>query len=199
VTRLPDPYATRALGAGASADHMSRTRGLDATRRGRWQRGAAGERTTAALLEPLALAGWVVLHDRRVPGMAANVDHLVAGSTVVWVLDSKVWRGDIVRLGDGELWYADAPVRERLSVVAHIADAVRAVLARHPELALVKVSAACVLQGVHAPAGSPARVDGVELLEPHELVAHVTATSTPRLDTCELDARLGSVFAARRR
>lgn len=199
MTRLPDPYATRALGAGMSADHMSQTRGLDATRRERWQRGAAGERTTAALLEPLALAGWVVLHDRRVPGMAANIDHVVAGSTLLWVLDSKVWRGDIVRLGDGELWYADAPVRERVSVVAHIADAVRTALARHPALAPLKVSVACVLQGVHTPAGSPGAVDGIQLLEPGELLAHITATSTPGLETCELDARLGSVFVARHR
>jgi hypothetical protein len=160
----------RATGAGASADRMSQTRGLDPDRRSRWRRGAAGERTTAALLEPLALAGWVVLHDRRVPGMAANVDHLVASPSTVWVLDSKVWRGDIVRLGDGELWYADAPVRERVMVVARIAEAARVALARRPELASLDVAAACVLQGVERVGSFPPSVEGVVLLTPHLLV-----------------------------
>lgn len=198
MTRLPDPYAMRAAGAGASADRMSQTRGLDPGRRSRWRRGAAGERTTAALLEPLALAGWVVLHDRKVPGMAANIDHLVASPNVVWVLDSKVWRGDIVRLGDGELWYADAPVRERVLVVAHIAEAVRAALARRPELASLDVAAACVIQGARAPGRSSATVDGVVLLTPRHLVPHVTERCPATIDASELRVRLGSVFPPRR-
>lgn len=198
MTRLPDPYATRAVGAGASADHMSETRGLDSTRRDQWRRGAAGERTTAALLEPLALAGWVVLHDRRVPGMAANIDHLVAGATRIWILDSKAWRGEIVRLGDGELWYADAPVRDRVLVVSHIADAARAALGRHPELASLDVEAACVLQGVEATGTSTACVDDVVLLTPPDVVSHITSCA-PTVGASELQARLESVFAARHR
>lgn len=198
MTRLPDPYAMRATGAGASADRMSQTRGLDPDRRSRWRRGAAGERTTAALLEPLALAGWVVLHDRRVPGMAANIDHLVASPSIVWVLDSKVWRGDIVRLGDGELWYADAPVRERVLVIVHIAEAVRAALARLPKLASIDVAAACVIQGARAPSRSSATVDGVVLLTPRQLVPHVTERCPVTVDASELRERLGSVFPPRR-
>ena len=199
MTRLPDPYAMRATGAGASADRVSQTRGLDPDRRSRWRRGAAGERTTAALLEPLALAGWVVLHDRRVPGMAANIDHLVASPSVLWVLDSKVWRGDIVRLGDGQLWYADAPVRDRVLVVARIADAARATLARHPDLASLDVSAACVLQSVRPPAGSSHTVEGVELLTPDELVSHIAGSCLPSVDACDRGAHLESLFPARSR
>jgi hypothetical protein len=197
VTRLPDPYAMRAAGAGASADRMSQSRRLDPDRRGRWRRGAAGERTTAALLEPLALAGWVVLHDRRVPGMAANIDHLVAGSTMVWVLDSKVWRGDIVRLGDGELWYADAPVRERVMVVARIAEAARVALARRPELASLDVAVACVLQGVKALGNFLPSVEGVVLLTPHLLVPHIAENSAPTARAGELGIRLNAVFPPR--
>lgn len=198
MTRLPDPYEMRAAGAGASADRMSETRGLDADRRSRWRRGAAGERTTAALLEPLSLAGWVVLHDRRVPGMAANIDHLVGSTNVVWVLDSKVWRGDIVRLGDGELWYADAPVRDRVLVVARIAEAVRVALARRPELASLEVAAACVLQGVESLGRSPADVEGVVLLTPAQLVPHVTERCAASADVSALRARLAAVFPPRR-
>jgi hypothetical protein len=39
-----------------------------------WRRGAAGERRTARLLDPLERHGWVVLHDLGVPGSRANID-----------------------------------------------------------------------------------------------------------------------------
>ena len=39
-----------------------------------WQRGAAGERRAARLLDRLHRDGYVVLHDLAIPGSAANVD-----------------------------------------------------------------------------------------------------------------------------
>ena len=39
-----------------------------------WQRGAAGERQTARLLDRLGRDGYVVFHDLAVPGSAANLD-----------------------------------------------------------------------------------------------------------------------------
>jgi hypothetical protein len=39
-----------------------------------WRRGAAGERRTARLLDPLARHGWAVLHDLAVPRSQANID-----------------------------------------------------------------------------------------------------------------------------
>jgi hypothetical protein len=58
-----------------------------------WQRGAAGERRTARLLDPLARQGWAVLHDLAVPCSQANLDHLVIGPGGVFVIDSKQYRG----------------------------------------------------------------------------------------------------------
>ena len=40
-----------------------------------WRRGAAGERRTARLLNPLERHGWVILHDLALPGSRANIDH----------------------------------------------------------------------------------------------------------------------------
>ncbi len=71
----------------------------------KWRRGAEGERRTAQLLAPLRHLGWTVLHDRRIPGSAANIDHLVIGPSGVWLVDSKSWRGRVKVLGDGRLWY----------------------------------------------------------------------------------------------
>lgn len=78
---------------------------VESSQAAKWRRGAEGERRTAGLLVPLRHLGWTVLHDRRIPGSAANVDHLVIGPSGVWVVDSKSWRGRIKVLGDGRLWY----------------------------------------------------------------------------------------------
>lgn len=61
----------------------------------RWLRGAAGERATAAVLDRLPTRTWAVLHDRRIPGSRANVDHLLIGPSGVWVLDTKTTRARV--------------------------------------------------------------------------------------------------------
>ncbi len=93
----------------------------------RWLRGAAGERATAAVLDRLPTRTWAVLHDRRVPGSRANLDHLVIGPSGVWVLDTKTTRARVratwrhVRLGSARLdtgpvlWEAQV-VADRLGV-----------------------------------------------------------------------------------
>jgi hypothetical protein len=55
-----------------------------------WRREAAMQRRTAEVLEPLRQRGLLVLHDLTVPGWPASLDHLVIGSTGVWVIQS--WR-----------------------------------------------------------------------------------------------------------
>lgn len=58
-----------------------------------WDRGAAGEKATAALLNPLLALGWQVRHDVRLPGRRFNLDHVLISpcGTAVVVLDTKVW------------------------------------------------------------------------------------------------------------
>jgi hypothetical protein len=58
-----------------------------------WRRGAAGERRTAQLLDPLKQHGWAVLHDLAVPHSQADIDHVVIGPGGVFVIDSKQYRG----------------------------------------------------------------------------------------------------------
>jgi hypothetical protein len=61
----------------------------------RWLRGADGESATARLLVRLPASRWAVLHDRRVPGSRANLDHIVIGRTGVWLVDSKTTRATV--------------------------------------------------------------------------------------------------------
>lgn len=60
-----------------------------------WRRGAAGERRTARKLRPLTRHGWVVLHDRALPGSKANIDHLAVGPAGVFLVDSKQWSANV--------------------------------------------------------------------------------------------------------
>jgi nuclease-like protein len=70
-----------------------------------WQRGAAGERQTARLLDRLTRDGYVIFHDLAVPGSHANVDHLVIGPTGLFVIDSKQWTGSVQQGADGLAWH----------------------------------------------------------------------------------------------
>ena len=70
-----------------------------------WQRGAAGERHTARLLDRLGRDGYVSFHDLAMPHSPANLDHLVLGPSGVFVIDSKQWRGQVHQSSDGLIWH----------------------------------------------------------------------------------------------
>lgn len=55
-----------------------------------WKVGAEGERRVAEVLTDVK--GIEVLHDRRVPGSRANIDHLVVGPAGVFVIDAKKYK-----------------------------------------------------------------------------------------------------------
>ena len=58
-----------------------------------WGVGAAGEERLGARLTDLAGDALRVLHDRRIPGSRANIDHLAVTPTGIWVIDAKKYKG----------------------------------------------------------------------------------------------------------
>lgn len=58
-----------------------------------WDVGAVGEEQLGHRLNELATDQLRVLHDRRIPGSRANIDHLVVTPTGVYVIDAKRYRG----------------------------------------------------------------------------------------------------------
>ena len=58
-----------------------------------WERGAVGEEKLARSLDGLIERGVRVLHDRRIPGGRANIDHLVIAPAGVFVVDAKRYKG----------------------------------------------------------------------------------------------------------
>lgn len=114
--------------AGESAETVARRQREKAARLERsaelWQRGADGERATAAVLDALPRQHWTVLHDVAWPGRPiANIDHVAVGPPGVFVIDSKNWSG-AVTLSSGVLRQSG---RSRASSVAGVEEAARAV------------------------------------------------------------------------
>ena len=60
-----------------------------------WGKGSEGERKLATHLERAIGGQAIMLHDRRIPGTRANIDHLVVAATGVWIVDAKSYRGKV--------------------------------------------------------------------------------------------------------
>jgi len=75
-----------------------------------WAKGARGEQKLAAALE--GLSGVVALHDRRVPGMGGNIDHLLIAPAGIFVVDAKHYQGSLEIRDVGGWFHTD----ERLYV-----------------------------------------------------------------------------------
>src|SRR3954469_20729216 len=60
-----------------------------------WARGAGGEEHVAKFLAKYLNDGVVVLHDRRIPGSRANIDHIAVAPSGIWVIDSKRYKGKV--------------------------------------------------------------------------------------------------------
>jgi Nuclease-related domain len=129
-----------------------------------WRRGAAGERRTARLLDPLERHGWAVLHDLAVPGSRANIDHLVIGPGGVFVIDSKQYRGRLQLDGAGRLWHGRYPLAPMLRAVDFEADQAAVVLP-DPGRAVVPIVA---VHGAQVPSGKVV-VDGVPVVAARRL------------------------------
>jgi hypothetical protein len=57
------------------------------------EQGRLGEEATGRVLDSACLRGgaWV-LHDVRIPGAEANIDHLVVSGRRLWLIDAKRWK-----------------------------------------------------------------------------------------------------------
>ena len=58
-----------------------------------WATGAVGEERLGARLDSLVSESVAVLHDRRILGTKANIDHIAVTAAGVWVIDAKRYKG----------------------------------------------------------------------------------------------------------
>lgn len=89
-----------------------------------WQWGSEGERRTAKRLNSLDRQTWFVWHD-LVREDGTNIDHVVAGPSGIFVMDTKDWHG-ILSASDTGLtvqWREDATVNKRYEPQRSVAHA----------------------------------------------------------------------------
>ncbi len=72
-----------------------------------WADGASGEETVGRNLDTLLAEGMAVLHDRRIPGSKANIDHIGISPAGVFVVDPKNYRGKVEQRDVGGLFRTD--------------------------------------------------------------------------------------------
>jgi hypothetical protein len=144
-----------------------------------WKTGAEGERRVA---EVLAEAVDVeVLHDRRVPGSKANIDHIAVGPAGVFVIDAKKYTGQVEVRDVGGLFRTDERLyvnnRDRTKLVDGVLGQIEVVrTALGDEFAGVDVCG--VLCFVGCEWGwfmRQKQLKGITALWPNVLVEHISA------------------------
>lgn len=136
-----------------------------------WEEGSRGERKLGRYLESLHdPASLIVLHDRRIPGTAVNIDHVAITSTrTVWVIDAKKYAGKVQRVSSGwrrreaRLMVGGRDRTDLAHAMARQVDAIGVALG-HPliaEFALTVQPALCFVDAERALFASPFEIDGV--------------------------------------
>jgi hypothetical protein len=114
-----------------------------------WSTGARGEETMGRMLDALRAEGIAVLHDRRIPGTRANIDHIIISRAGVFVVDTKNYHGRVEQRDVGPWFRTDLRLyvngRDKTKLVKGMDPqlaAVRAVLSEHKKWRHVPVVAA---------------------------------------------------------
>ena len=165
-----------------------------------WAQGAVGEERLGARLDALASPSLAVLHDRRIPGTKANIDHVVVTAAGVWVIDAKRYKGRPELKAEGGFL---RPRVERLLVDKRdrttLVDGVlrQVALVRHSLVADLPVTGAlCFVDADWPLVGGSFVIRGVEVLWPKRLAKRLTALGEPTLGVPSTVRLLASRFPA---
>ena len=149
-----------------------------------WSTGANGEEIVGARLDSIASDAVRVLHDRRIPGSRANIDHIVVTPAAVWVIDSKKYKGSPGLQVEGGLF---RPRVEKLTVSGRnqtrLVDGMLWQM-EHVQSVVPDVPVRGILCFVDAEwpfFASPFRVNGVEVMWPKKLLSRLTEAAPEQL------------------
>ncbi|QIK71536.1 NERD domain-containing protein [Propioniciclava coleopterorum] len=146
-----------------------------------WSTGAVGEQQLGGMLATIAGPELRVLHDRRIPGSRANIDHLVVSPTGVHVVDAKRYRNKRpdVRIEGGLLTprrrFLTVGGRDRSDLVEGVSrqvQRVRAALEGEPDVDVH--GHLCFLDADWGLLQRPFTVDGVGVAWPRRLKKELT-------------------------
>lgn len=135
-----------------------------------WAKGASGERHVATCLGRVLGKDVALVHDRRIPGTRANIDHIAIGPTGVYVLDAKNvsgrvevrTSGSVLRRGPARLFVGGSDRSGYITGLGMQVAAVSRVLAVLPDGRPAPVHPMVVLVGARwAGFASPRVIGGV--------------------------------------
>ncbi|WP_345545773.1 nuclease-related domain-containing protein, partial [Microbacterium jejuense] len=164
-----------------------------------WERGAIGEEVLARRLADLPDT-FRVLHDRRIRGTRANIDHIVIGPTGVWVIDAKRYvgkrpvlqvEGGIIRPRVETLHIGG---RDRTKLIQGVQSQLERVTAALGEAAPPVTGVLCFLEADWPWIGGSFSVDGVHVLWPRLLVQRMTDAPPQPIDVDLIHTQLASAF-----
>lgn len=163
-----------------------------------WNIGALGEERLGQKLNELASDTVRILHDRRIPGTRANIDHIAITPTGIYVIDSKRYQGrPALRVEGGIL----RPRTERLFVgsrdstklvdgVLRQAEVVRGVVSDDVPVTGVL----CFVEADWPLIGGAFTIRGVEVLWPKKLCPRLTARGPLNQDVAELHRSIAAAL-----
>lgn len=163
-----------------------------------WESGAVGEELLAQRLTDLPET-FQVLHDRRIPGTRANIDHIVIGPSGVWVIDAKRYKGQRPALHtEGGLFRPRVKSlrvggRDRTKLVEGIQSQVGKVAAA-VGVTIPVTGVLCFLDADWPLFGGSFVVDDVHVTWPKALIATLVEKSDPDLDVTAIHARIARTF-----
>lgn len=142
-----------------------------------WEKGGVGEERLGSVLNGVEEA--IVLHDRRIPGSRANIDHIAVTSAGVFVIDAKNYDGVVEKRNVGGWFRPDERLfvnsRDRTKTVDGVHEqmsTVREILKTFPEEDGVPVHGVLCFVGPNwRPIfPRPLSVTGVRVMWPAKLV-----------------------------
>jgi hypothetical protein len=146
-----------------------------------WKAGARGEEILARRLEHLTANGVHLLHDRRIPGTKANIDHMAVTPGGVCVIDAKRYKGRPHLRVDGGLF---RPRTTKLLVGTR--NCTNLVIGLHKQMALVRAALdrsnaqhvpvrgmLCFVEGDWPLIGGAFMIDGLHVLWPKKAAEYL--------------------------
>jgi hypothetical protein len=164
-----------------------------------WDIGATGEERLGNRLNELTSETLRVLHDRRIPGSRANIDHLAVTPAGVYVIDAKKYQGrprlriegGLLRTRVERLTVGSRDCTKVVDGVLHQVDVVRSVVGD----AVPVHGVLCFVDADWPMVGGAFRTRGVEVLWPKKLYQRLTAGGAASTETiCDNHRLIGSAL-----
>jgi hypothetical protein len=144
-----------------------------------WAKGSEGERRLAAHLLETVGARAILLHDLKVPGTRANIDHLAIAASGVWVIDTKRYTGKVERRDRGGLFKTDQRLyvagRDRTRLIDGLGWQVRTVRDALRGADVPITAALCFVDAEWRLLSRPFELEGVWVTWPKKLSAMIAA------------------------